>query len=138
MKILNEEIVFVELLLRGELIGLVHSDPRDGFQHRDEEFLDADVVVFATAMIFGAVEPEDVDVFFQLRAFKVAGEFQDFRFGNRVIGPGAVVLALGGEKSNENEKGPEDAFFHRAKEELEYPGTELLLSFLSLGESRLC
>jgi hypothetical protein len=46
-------------------------------------------------------------------------------------------LSLGGEKSNENEKGPEDAFFHGAKEELEYPGTELLLSFPSLGESRL-
>ena len=47
-------------------------------------------------------------------------------------------MSLGGEKSNENEKGPEDAFFHGAKEELEYPGTELLLSFPSLGESRLC
>jgi hypothetical protein len=57
------------------LISLVYGDPRDGFQHRDEEFLDADVVVFAAAMIFGAVEPEDVDVLFQLRAFKVAGEF---------------------------------------------------------------
>ena len=75
MKILNEEVSFAELLLRGELIGLIYGDPWNGFQHRDEEFLDADVVVLAAAMIFGSVEPEDVDVFFQLRAFKVAGEF---------------------------------------------------------------
>ena len=69
MEILNHEICLVELLLGGKLKGLVHRDPRDGFEHGDEQFFDANIVVFATAMILGAVEPENSNIAAQLRSF---------------------------------------------------------------------
>ena len=83
------------------------------------------------AMIFGSIEPEDADVFFEFRVVEFSGELHDLGFRNRVIGLGGNVFALGGEETREKDEGPDDAVFHRTKEDFGYPGWELLLSFIS-------
>ena len=95
-------------------------------------------------MIFGSIEPEDADVFFEFRVVEFSGELHDLGFRDRVIGLGAGILSLSGEDTNEDDERPDDAVFYRVKEDFEYFGAKLLLYLISGGdgtvyrESRLC
>ena len=86
VEVLDQEVRLIELFPGRELKGFSDGNARDGFEQGNKHFLNADVIVLAPAMVFGSVEPEDVDVPAEFFVLKLAGDFEDLAFWKRFIG----------------------------------------------------
>ena len=60
MEILDQQVGAIELFLRRETVGFLDRDARDGVEQWSKNFLNANIIVLASSVIFGATQPENM------------------------------------------------------------------------------
>ena len=75
MKVLNQDISGIKLLLSRKSKCFLDRNMRNRFQHWDEQFFDPNVVMLASTVIFGARQPKNSYFFAKLGVIELSSEF---------------------------------------------------------------